>query len=107
MTMNDSPFSFYRLEGGPRGLFRLDTRTGDLWLSGRLDYEAAQRHSLLITAADGGSPPLSANLTVLLEVQDVNDNPPVFERPEYSVPVSESLPLNSQVCSSSLDTRFI
>lgn len=87
----------YRLEGGPRGLFRLDSRTGDLWLSGRLDYETAQRHSLMITATDGGSPSLSSNLTVLLEVQDVNDNPPVFERPEYAVSVSESLPLNSQV----------
>lgn len=78
-------------------LFRVEPKTGDLSLRSPLDYETAQRHSLVVSATDGGSPPLASNLTVLLEVQDVNDNPPVFERTEYSVPVSEALPVNSQV----------
>ncbi|KAL1139416.1 hypothetical protein AAG570_006400 [Ranatra chinensis] len=85
----------YRLVSG--GLFGVEPRSGHLTLASRLDYETAQRHSLVISATDAGEPPLSANLTVLLEVQDVNDNAPVFERTEYSVPVSESLPVNSQV----------
>jgi protocadherin-16/23 len=84
--------------GGSGGrLFGVDPRSGHLTLASRLDYETAQRHSLVISATDAGEPPLSANLTLLLEVQDVNDNPPVFERTEYSVPVSEALPINSQV----------
>lgn len=83
--------------GGDAQLFAIDPRLGHLTLARRLDYETAQRHSLIVSATDSGDPPLSANLTMLLEVQDVNDNPPVFERTEYTVTVSESLPINSQV----------
>lgn len=34
----------------------------------------------------------------LSDVQDVNDNPPMFEQNEYTVKVIESTPNNSQVC---------
>lgn len=78
-------------------LFAIDARSGHLVLSRHLDYETAQRHSLIVTATDGGLPPLSADLTILVDVQDVNDNPPVFERDEYAVNVSESRAINSQV----------
>ncbi|KAK9891679.1 hypothetical protein WA026_015647 [Henosepilachna vigintioctopunctata] len=57
----------------------------------------SQRHSLIVTATDTGNPPLSANLTIFVDVQDFNDNPPVFERNEYDIQVSESLPVNSQI----------
>ncbi|XP_055849639.1 protein dachsous [Episyrphus balteatus] len=78
-------------------LFAIDSRSGHLTLSRHLDYETSQRHSLIVTATDSGEPPLSANLTILVEVQDVNDNPPVFERNEYSIKVLESMPINSQI----------
>ncbi|KAF5281948.1 hypothetical protein FQA39_LY00472 [Lamprigera yunnana] len=79
------------------GLFAVDPKLGYLTIVRNLDYETVQRHNLVITATDTGVPPLSANLTVLVEVQDVNDNPPVFERTEYSIKVLESLPVNSQI----------
>ena len=79
------------------GLFAVDSRLGHLTLARHLDYETAQRHSLIVIATDTGEPALSANLTVLVEVQDVNDNRPVFERAEYTVDIVESLPVNSQV----------
>jgi protocadherin-16/23 len=78
-------------------LFSIDPKLGHLTLTRRLDYETTQRHSLIITATDTGIPPLSANLTVLVEVQDVNDNPPVFERNEYGKTVEESRAVNSQI----------
>jgi protocadherin-16/23 len=81
----------------PSNLFSIDARTGHLTLTRHLDYETAQRHSLIVTASDSGEPSLSANLTILVEVQDVNDNPPVFERNEYTIKVLESMPVNSQV----------
>ncbi|XP_030238562.1 protein dachsous [Drosophila navojoa] len=88
-------------------LFAIDARSGHLVLSRHLDYETAQRHSLIVTATDGGLPPLSADLTILVDVQDVNDNPPVFERDEYAVNVSESRAVNAQIIqvnASDLDT---
>lgn len=79
------------------GVFEVDPKQGHLTLARHLDYETFQRHNLIITATDTGNPPLSANLTVLVEVQDVNDNPPVFEQAEYKVNVLETLPVNTQV----------
>ncbi|KAL3188477.1 hypothetical protein MRX96_003445 [Rhipicephalus microplus] len=58
-------------------------------------------------AADGGTPAQSASMTLLVEVQDVNDNAPVFDQPAYSVSVLESLPANShflQVSATDRDT---
>ena len=78
-------------------LFAVDWKTGHLTLLRHLDYETTQRHTLVVTATDSGEPPLSANLTILVEVQDVNDNPPVFERNEYAINIVESMPVNSQV----------
>lgn len=86
-----------------RDLFTIDPRLGHLTLTRHLDYEVDQRYSLVIVATDSGVPSLSSNMTLIVEVQDVNDNPPVFERSEYFVNVFESLPVNSQVS----DLRFV
>lgn len=82
---------------GNSNLFSIDAETGHLTLLHHLDYETAQRHALIVTASDLGEPALTANLTILVEVQDVNDNSPTFERNEYSISVIESTQINSQV----------
>lgn len=78
-------------------LFSIDSVSGHLTLQHHLDYETAQRHALLVTASDLGEPSMSTNLTILVEVQDVNDNEPVFERSEYAISVIESTQINAQV----------
>lgn len=78
-------------------LFSINAETGHLTLIHPLDYESAQRHALIVTATDMGEPSLSANLTILVEVQDVNDNSPIFEQSEYTISVIESTQINSQV----------
>ncbi|XP_015176207.1 PREDICTED: protein dachsous [Polistes dominula] len=85
----------YVLVQNSNDLFGIDGRTGELYLARRLDYETQQRHGLLIRALDGAG--LSANLSLSVEVQDVNDNPPVFERNEYHVEVPEGARLDSQI----------
>lgn len=85
----------YVLGQNSNDLFGIDGRSGELYLARRLDYETQQRHGLLIRALDGAG--LSANLSLSVEVQDVNDNPPVFERNEYHVEVPEGARLDSQV----------
>ncbi|XP_076056754.1 dachsous cadherin-related 1 [Oratosquilla oratoria] len=97
----------YDLVQNPGNMFLIDKEHGILMLAEALDYEAVQKYTLVIGAMDKGRPPLSTNLTVNLEVQDVNDNPPVFEKEEYLVEVIESLPANSQflqVTAKDLDT---
>uniref|UniRef100_A0A182SHC2 Cadherin domain-containing protein n=1 Tax=Anopheles maculatus TaxID=74869 RepID=A0A182SHC2_9DIPT len=85
------------LSGARSSLFSMDSRSGHLTLARPLDYESMQRHTLVVTASDSGTPSLSTNLTILVEVQDVNDNAPIFERNEYAITVIESTPSNSQI----------
>ncbi|XP_069387763.1 protocadherin gamma-A10-like [Paralichthys olivaceus] len=40
------------------------------------DYEQIKQLELVVKAQDGGSPPLSSNVTVKILIQDQNDNPP-------------------------------
>ncbi|XP_062250288.1 putative protocadherin beta-18 isoform X13 [Platichthys flesus] len=40
------------------------------------DYEQIKDFHFLVKAQDGGSPPLSSNVTVKILIQDQNDNPP-------------------------------
>uniref|UniRef100_A0A8D8W2C8 Protocadherin-16 n=1 Tax=Cacopsylla melanoneura TaxID=428564 RepID=A0A8D8W2C8_9HEMI len=96
---NNGKVSYHLVSGnfGDSRLFAVDQSSGHLTLVKHLDYETSQRHTIVVSAADQGDPPMSSNLTVLLEVQDVNDNPPVFERSEYFVSVSEALPAKSQI----------
>ncbi|XP_066525893.1 protocadherin gamma-C5-like isoform X7 [Hoplias malabaricus] len=65
----------------------------------RLDRERCVNHTVEISATDSGSPPLSTKKTVLVRVQDVNDNPPVFSQPSYTVYVKENLPAGRVICS--------
>ena len=41
-----------------------------------LDYEQIKELAFVVKAQDGGSPPLSSNVTVKILIQDQNDNPP-------------------------------
>ncbi|XP_012583212.1 PREDICTED: protocadherin gamma-A10-like [Condylura cristata] len=56
-----------------------------LLLASALDRESVSNYALVVTARDGGSPPLSATASVSVEVADVNDNAPAFAQPEYTV----------------------
>lgn len=95
LDATSSPSIRYVLRQNSNNLFGIVERTGELYLAKRLDYETQQRHGLLISALDGAE--LSSNLSLSVEVQDVNDNPPVFERNEYHVEVPEGARLDSQV----------
>ncbi|XP_069943885.1 protein dachsous-like [Cherax quadricarinatus] len=92
----DNGIVTYSLIQNPGGMFLIDENQGILMLAEELDYENVQKYTLVIGAQDKGVPLLSSNLTVNLEVQDVNDNPPVFDKTSYVVSVLESMPANSQ-----------
>ncbi|XP_012372968.1 protocadherin alpha-9 isoform X4 [Octodon degus] len=68
-----------------------------LVLDSTLDHESMSSYELVVTARDGGSPPLWASATVSVEVADVNDNAPVFAQPEYTVFVKENNPPGSHI----------
>ncbi|XP_069027586.1 protocadherin gamma-A11-like [Embiotoca jacksoni] len=54
----------------------LNSETGILSAVRSFDYEQIKQLQLVVKAQDGGSPPLSSNVTVKILIQDQNDNPP-------------------------------
>ncbi|XP_050541407.1 protein dachsous [Daktulosphaira vitifoliae] len=77
--------------------FTVDYNRGTISLIHGLDYEVVHRLTVTVVARDSGVPSLSDNMTLLIDVQDINDNPPVFERQHYAATILESLPVNSQI----------
>ncbi|XP_054429509.1 cadherin-like protein 26 [Pteronotus mesoamericanus] len=69
--------------------FKIDQRSGEIRLSGCLDYETAPRFTLLVRARDCGDPPLSSTATVHVSVQEGNNHRPMFSQEEYKVQVPE------------------
>ncbi|XP_070819427.1 protocadherin alpha-7-like [Chaetodon trifascialis] len=84
----------FRLEVKDRGE---DRKTPSLILQKPLDRESLKTHVLLLTAIDGGKPPRSGNMTIIVDVSDVNDNPPVFTQDSYIVHLKENSPLGTTV----------
>ncbi|XP_047441089.1 protocadherin gamma-A3-like isoform X11 [Mugil cephalus] len=54
----------------------INSDTGVLHAVRSFDYEQIKEIHLTVKAQDGGSPPLSSNVTMKIMIQDQNDNPP-------------------------------
>ncbi|XP_045898245.1 protocadherin beta-16-like [Micropterus dolomieu] len=65
------------ISGSPVSTYvSLNSETGVLSAIRSFDYEQIKQLQLTVKAQDGGSPPLSSNVTVKIMIQDQNDNPP-------------------------------
>ncbi|XP_026862990.1 protocadherin-10 isoform X2 [Electrophorus electricus] len=64
-----------------------------------LDRELISEYNITLTARDLGSPPLSTRKTILVQVSDINDNPPRFVQPSYTVYVTENNAPGASICS--------
>nr|XP_061793171.1 protocadherin alpha-3-like [Nerophis lumbriciformis] len=84
----------FRLEVKDRGR---DGKTPILQLERQLDRESKRIHKLVLTAIDGGTPPKTGSVEILIEVLDVNDNMPVFTKETYSATLQENAPVGTTV----------
>uniref|UniRef100_A0A672G816 Cadherin domain-containing protein n=1 Tax=Salarias fasciatus TaxID=181472 RepID=A0A672G816_SALFA len=62
----------------------------ELVVSESLDREKVPEYDITFTVTDRGSPPLSDNETMTLELLDVNDNVPQFPQSFYTIRVMEN-----------------
>uniref|UniRef100_A0A3Q3W4L1 Cadherin domain-containing protein n=1 Tax=Mola mola TaxID=94237 RepID=A0A3Q3W4L1_MOLML len=62
----------------------------ELVVSEPLDREKVPEYDITFTVTDRGSPPLSDNETMTLELLDVNDNVPQFPQSFYTIRVKEN-----------------
>ncbi|XP_044280259.1 neural-cadherin-like [Varanus komodoensis] len=84
-------FSFHLLNrSDPNGRFSV-MNDGWVIVAGLLDFEAVAQYQLVVIATDMGHPALSSSATVLVTLQDVNDNGPEFDA-HYTPVVWENTP---------------
>uniref|UniRef100_A0A182MQT4 Cadherin domain-containing protein n=1 Tax=Anopheles culicifacies TaxID=139723 RepID=A0A182MQT4_9DIPT len=77
----------YKISSGNIGnVFAIRNTTGALYVAKALDYEKIKKYELRLTASDNFKENYT---TVLINVRDVNDNPPVFEKSSYRTQITE------------------
>ncbi|XP_075298030.1 protocadherin alpha-2-like [Opisthocomus hoazin] len=88
-----------------RDVITVNPKTGEIRLSGMLDFEEVSIFHFRIEARDKGTPPLLAHCSVELEVLDVNDNAPEVWVTSLSVPVPEDAAVGTVVALLSVSDR--
>uniref|UniRef100_A0A7E4VZ19 Cadherin domain-containing protein n=1 Tax=Panagrellus redivivus TaxID=6233 RepID=A0A7E4VZ19_PANRE len=74
--------------GNGDGTFELDAFTGEL--SATLDFEKAREHHVYIAATDCQTPSHTSFQPIVVEVKDINDNAPIFDKAVYNVALNEN-----------------
>lgn len=77
--------------------FSVNSTTGCIYVNSMLDREKQMDHELQIYAKDCGLPSLTAEASVTIVVDDVNDNAPVFGVQEIIFKIREDLPRGTVV----------
>ena len=87
----DISFSISDITSAAMFPFRVTAESGLVYVAGNgaLDFEQEQVYNFSVVASDHGAFPLTAVVPVVIRALDVNDNPPVFDAPEYRVSISE------------------
>ncbi|XP_037833378.1 protocadherin gamma-A11 isoform X17 [Kryptolebias marmoratus] len=88
-------YHFNRMSSDAAKLFHLDEHTGDLTVSGLIDYEEHKIYEISVQAKDQGGQSTSTN--VIIEVIDVNDNAPVITLTSFSNTVAENCPMGTTI----------
>ncbi|CAG0919365.1 unnamed protein product [Notodromas monacha] len=89
-------FSIVQVPGTVTPSFTIEKETGKIFANRPFDRDEPENERKLtvpIKVVDGGKPPLNDVCVLHIEVTDVNDNKPLFDRVEYEA----SLPKDTQV----------
>ncbi|XP_073477034.1 protocadherin gamma-B5-like isoform X28 [Aquarana catesbeiana] len=88
-TNGQITYSFSKTSGNihPSGLFSVETKSGDIKINRKLDFEKIRNYELSVQAEDGGG--LVSHCKVLIEVMDENDNVPEISITSLSSPIPE------------------
>ncbi|XP_006824531.1 cadherin EGF LAG seven-pass G-type receptor 2 [Saccoglossus kowalevskii] len=78
-------------DGRSQSMFEMDSATGLVTTKSVLDRENMDVHFFRITATDGGIPERSDTTILQINVEDLNDHPPIFENAAYQLPIRENV----------------
>ncbi|XP_043925348.1 protocadherin Fat 2 [Protopterus annectens] len=69
--------------------FHINSVNGKITTTQELDYEEVQLFHIKVRAVDNGVPQLSTDTLIIVNVSDINDNPPKFTHHKYEANISE------------------
>nr|XP_033489316.1 protocadherin gamma-A3-like [Epinephelus lanceolatus] len=83
-------YSLSKTKGNAADIFSIDENTGQVSVSGQIDYERDRKYEVRVEAKDQGG--LIGTSKIIVDVSDVNDNAPVINIMSFSSPLSEDAP---------------
>ncbi|XP_062392879.1 protocadherin beta-16-like isoform X4 [Sardina pilchardus] len=81
-------YEFSRISDKAARLFSIDKVTGEIKVTGPIDFEEKSDYELRVQAKDGSG--LASNAKVIIDVTDVNDNAPIINVKSLKNPVPEN-----------------
>ncbi|XP_076993331.1 protocadherin beta-2 isoform X1 [Tamandua tetradactyla] len=88
-TNGEISYAFSQASEDIRKTFLINTKSGELLLTQKLDFESIQTFTINIQATDGGG--LSGSCVVFVQVMDLNDNPPELTMSTFIGQIPENL----------------
>ena len=79
---------------------RVVPQLSNIWYFQVFNRDEPEREKLVhvtVKAGDQGKPPLEDVCTIAVKIRDINDNPPIFDRANYDVPVAQVRKENTEV----------
>lgn len=80
----------YQLHPDSQNKFAINSETGVITANQRFDRETDLFYKFTVIAVDRGNPPRSSTASVVLNISDINDNPPIFDVPDFRFFVLEN-----------------
>ena len=77
--------------------FAVSRTKPSLFLTGPLDAEKQKEYNFIVIAEDKGNPTRTGFTKIIVTIEDINDNAPVFEKKIYSADVVEIAPVGQSI----------
>lgn len=84
---------FKIFQGNDNNVFEISNPSGVLVLVKSLDREQQEVYNLKLSADSSGF----SSVHILINIDDANDNAPVFQQPDFEKSISENLPINTSI----------
>lgn len=107
--LQNNTVTYSIISGNEDSIFSIDKKTGDIKVApnqaSKLDYDKRKQYTLLIQAQDSHETPLYGLTMVQIDVLDVNDHAPVFNKPAYVTTLPENSPIGTCFFKIEADSR--
>ncbi|KAM8732195.1 protocadherin gamma-A12-like isoform 38-T38 [Acanthopagrus schlegelii] len=88
-------YEFSRISDRAKKVFSLNSKTGEIKVTGPLDFESNSKYEMRINAKDGYG--LSSDSKVMIDITDVNDNAPIIHLKSLTNPIPENVSPGTEV----------